>query len=70
MTQTKTETNRGLGTKAELRAWLQAMKKMTYTKYSSLTTPAKAEIMQEYRKKLQTNRSTVIVEEKRSVQHV
>ena len=60
--QIKTDPNRGIGTKRELRAWLQSMKRMTYTKYSSLPTDVKQDLMEEYKKKLQTSRSTVVVE--------
>jgi hypothetical protein len=57
--------NQQLGTKGELRAWLSSMKSMTYTKYTTLNPEMKASIMEEYKKRVQTNRSTVIVTQKK-----
>lgn len=54
-----------LGTKGDLRTWLSSMKNMTYTKYTTLSTVLKAEIMEEYKKRVQTSRSTVIVDERK-----
>jgi hypothetical protein len=57
--------NKTIGTRGALRTWLTSMKGMTYTKYSTLPIPQKAEIMEEYTKKQQTSRSTVIVTAKK-----
>lgn len=54
-----------LGTKGDLRTWLSSMKSMTYTKYTTLAPDLKAKIMEEYKKRVQTSRSTVIVDERK-----
>lgn len=65
-----TSQNKNSGTKGNLRTWLSSMKKMTYTKYTTLATDVKAGIMEEYKKKAQTSRSTVIVVETKETPYV
>lgn len=63
--------NSQLGTKGDLRTWLSSMKSMTYTKYTTLATDKKLEIMNEYKKKkAQPNRSTVFVTETKETPNV
>ena len=50
-----------IGTKGDFREWLFALKGISYSKYCHMETEKKLKIQEEYRKKIQTSRSTVIV---------
>jgi hypothetical protein len=52
-----------IGTRQEFRTWLTSMKNMNYTFYSKLSTDRKAQIQDDYSKRQNSCRSTVIVVE-------
>ncbi len=54
-------TQSSIGTKETLRNWLRNIKNLTYTQYCKLTPEKKQQIQKEYKGRIMTSRSTVIV---------